>query len=136
MSAIHAYGPTVLIYTNQARKVAVLCEQAIVHVMPCSQSTADNSLQVVSQKCRVLCNTYIVLLILSQLQGVVDHEEGRDAQVDQREQRVHPQHTSTGQGERSRTITHTQLIQYGTHLGWAILEITGTEYHVLKYHDI
>jgi len=46
----------------------------------------------------------------------VDHEEGRDAQVDQREQRVNPQHTSTGRGEREAGQSHTQLLQYGTHL--------------------
>ena len=57
-------------------------------------------------------STHQLLLSLSQLQGVVNDKDHRDAKIEQGEQCVYPQHTSTnGRGGRK------EKLQCGTERG-------------------
>jgi len=90
-------------------KLAVLCEQAIVHVMPRSQSTADNSFQVVSQKCRLLTLQHLHSLAgTCPASGSSGSRRGPWCTGRPERTACEPTtHQHWSGWERSRTITHT-----------------------------
>ena len=58
-------------------------------------------------------STHQLLLSLSQLQGVVDDKDHRDAEIEQGEQCVYPQHTSTnGRGGGREKTTNVPTAQH------------------------
>ena len=56
-------------------------------------------------------STHQLLLSLSQLQGVVDDKDHRDAKIEQGEQCVYPQHTSTNRGGGRENTTNVPTAQ-------------------------